>query len=107
MLYCYICYSRTRRGTPTHILLHLCVSLVVLQAVLYLAEAVTDSKATCTAANIFRMYLILVSLLWNAVEAVNMYLMLIKVFNSEIDKFIYKAAAVAWGKDLLNFFLAV
>ena len=36
--------------------------------------------------------------MWNAVEAHNMYRMLIKVFKNTGDRFIYKAAAVAWSK---------
>ena len=54
--------------------------------------------AGCKIANAARTYLILVSLLWNAVEAVNMYLMLVKVFNSEFSHFLTKASVIAWGK---------
>ena len=42
-----------------------------------------------------RYYLVFVTLFWNAVEAANMYLLLIKVFNSDVTHFALKAAAVA------------
>ena len=43
-----------------------------------------------------------VTLLWNAVEAANMYLMLIKVFNSDVRHFALKAVTVAWGELVLG-----
>lgn len=43
-----------------------------------------------------------VSLFWNGIEAFNMYLMLVKVFDSHVSKFAVKAGVLAWGR-LPNF----
>ena len=48
----------------------------------------------------FRYYLVFVTLMWNTVEAVNMYLMLIKVFADHVHYFAIKAGVLAWGKQL-------
>ena len=94
---CYAC-SKARRGRPTKILVHLCVSLIGLLLLLYLTEVLVASRAGCTVANVLRYYIVLVSLLWNAVEAYNMYLMLIKVFKAHVSSFMVKAVVVAWGE---------
>ena len=89
---------QARKGTPTRILLNLCVSLIVLLIVLYVAEYEAGSRMGCRLLNVFRYYLVLVSLLWNAVEAHNMYKMLIKVFNADTSHFVLIAGIFAWGK---------
>lgn len=66
--------------------------------VLYITEAVGSGKLGCKISNGLRYYVILVSLMWNGVEAVNMYLMLVKVFDTHIHHFVIKAALVAWGE---------
>ena len=88
-----------RRGVPTRILINLCVSLVALQLVLYFAEHIAVSRLGCRLSNVFRYYIIMVSLFWNGVEAYNMYQMLVRVFNSPSQRshFVTKAAIVAWG----------
>ena len=91
-------FSKARRGTVTRILINLCVSLTILLVILYAAEQFADSRIGCRVANVMRYYLVLVSLFWNGIEAHNMYLMLVKVFNSEQPShFVLKAAIVAWG----------
>jgi len=62
------------------------------------AEAKAGTKIGCRVANVFRYYLVFVSLLWNGIEAHNMYRMLVQVFNATTSHFVLKAAIVAWGK---------
>jgi len=82
----------------TRILLNLCVSLIILLVVLYVAEKFANTRLGCRVANIFRYYLVLVSLFWNGIEAHNMYRMLVKVFDAgQQPHFVLKAAIVAWG----------
>ena len=38
------------------------------------------------------------SLMWNGVEGVNMYMMLVKVLNAHVHRFVLKSAVFAWGK---------
>jgi len=83
----------------TRILLNLCASLTILLVVLYVADHFANSRIGCRVSNVFRYYLVLVSLCWNGIEAHNMYRMLVKVFNSGQHQthFVLKAALVAWG----------
>ena len=99
----YLFFRKARRGLLTTILLHLCTSIICLTCVLYITAAIESSKIGCRIANMTRTYFILVSLMWNAVEARNMYRNLIKVFVNTGDRFIYKAAAAAWSKFSLFF----
>ena len=92
-------FSKARRGTVTQILLNLCASLMILLIVLFAADHFTNSRLGCRLANVFRYYLVLVSLFWNGIEAHNMYRMLVKVFDAgRQSHFVLKAAVVAWGR---------
>ena len=92
-------YRDTRQGSPTTILLHLCVALVVLSLLLLVVQYVDiiKTRTGCTVINVLRYYMVFVTLMWNAVEAFNMYLMLVKVFNSRVNHFALKAGVIAWG----------
>jgi len=71
---------------------------MILLIVLYVAEQFANSPLGCRLANVFRYYLVLVSLFWNGIEAHNMYRMLVKVFDAgHQSHFVLKAAIVAWG----------
>ena len=87
-----------RRGTPRRILINLVSSLILLQIVLYVTEFVARDKMGCRVSSVLRYYFIMTSLMWNAVEAINMYLMLIRVMDSGIRHFVLKAALIAWGR---------
>lgn len=89
-------YSDLPRGTPTTILINLCISLIVLLVVTSVAEYKANTRLGCRLSNIFRYYLILVSLLWNGTEAHNMYRMLVKVFNVDSSHFAMRAAFVSY-----------
>ena len=66
---------------------------------LYITEFIAgDRHVGCTASSILRYYFIMTSLMWNGVEGVNMYILLVKVMNSHVHRFVLKAAVVAWGK---------
>ena len=43
-------------------------------------------------------YFTLTTLFWMGVEGFNMYLLFVRVVNSHIPAFIFKASVVAWGK---------
>lgn len=63
----------------------------------FIAQPLAESQNGCTVANVLRYYLVMVTLMWSGVEAVNMYLKLVKVFNSDVTHFVLKGAIVAWG----------
>jgi len=97
-MHCVLLYSKARHGRVTLILLNLCISLTTLLVLLYVAEQIASTHLGCRIANVVRYYLVLVSLLWNGIEAHNMHRMLVKVFNVGVQShFVFKAAVVAWG----------
>lgn len=51
----------------------------------------------CLIANGLRLYAVLASLLWNGAEGVNMYLMLVQVFDVHVRYYVLKAGLIAWG----------
>ena len=99
----HFCYSGENRkpSRPTLILQQLCLALLGYLIMLYVSEFLVDTKTGCIAVNILRYYFVMVSLLWNGLEGLNMYLMLVKVFKSHVRHFIIKSCLIAWGKGYI------
>jgi hypothetical protein len=55
----------------------------------------------CTGVAVFTHYLVLTSLMWMMVEAINMYHLLITVFATSETKFMCKRMLAAWGMYLI------
>lgn len=66
---------------------------------LYIADYEAKIEIGCRVLNVLRYYLALVSLLWNAVEAHNMYRMLVKIFHAETSHFVLIAEIFTWGNQ--------
>lgn len=94
----YFVTSRLRRGRQTHILLNMCATLMCYVIFLLSSIAFCDTIVGCRIANVIRVYLILVSLMWNGVEGVHMYLTVVKVFWGYTKYFVFKSGIIAWGK---------
>ncbi|XP_071480607.1 uncharacterized protein [Diadema antillarum] len=97
----YAFFPNLRRGLPTLIHVNLCVAILLLLLMLISSVAFCDTVIGCRVANIFRVYIILVSLMWNGVEAVHMYTCLVKVFTSHASHFVLKAGIIAWVVPLI------
>ncbi|XP_022082138.1 adhesion G-protein coupled receptor G2-like [Acanthaster planci] len=97
----YAVFPRVRRGRPTLILINLCVSILLLIIVLVTSTTYSSTLIGCRIANSLRLYFILVSLMWNGVEAFHMYIALVRVFSSPIRYFVLKCGVVAWGLPAL------
>ncbi|XP_038077171.1 uncharacterized protein LOC119745019 [Patiria miniata] len=95
-------YSATRSlrsKTASHILISFCCSLLLLYLV-FLAgveKTSSSSRAGCIAAAVLMHYFALTSVAWMGVEAANLYLKLVKIFNADVEHFMIKASLVAWG----------
>lgn len=97
----YRCLNRDRSGK---ILLNLCISLLLMNLAFLLvaAEEYMDSSLmivvdVCTGVAVLTHYLVLTSLMWMLVEAINMYQLLITVFATSETKFMCKRMICAWG----------
>ena len=105
----HFCYSGENRkpSRPTLILQQLCLALLGYLSMLYVSEFLVDTKTGCIEVNILRYYFVMVSLLWNGLEGLNMYLMLVKVFKSHVRHFIIKSCLIAWGKGYIIFYFYI
>lgn len=101
LVLCDRCLNRDRSGK---ILLNLCISLLLMNLAFLLVaiEEYMDSSLlivvdVCTGVAVLTHYLVLTSLMWMLVEAINMYQLLITVFATSETKFMCKRMLCAWG----------
>ncbi|XP_074658386.1 uncharacterized protein LOC141911288 [Tubulanus polymorphus] len=97
-------FKRYRQERTKLILVNLCFALMFFYVIFLFASFLSDVHL-CPVSSAMRLYIILVSLSWNFVEAFNMYLTLVKVLSKPITAFVRKAAIFAWGVPLLIVFI--
>ena len=96
-----------RSKQPNKILLSLCGALLGLYSVFVIMIGIDTTKGEaelgplpcCVLAGLLH-YFTLAALFWMGVEGVNMYLMFVKVVDSYVARFMWKASLAAWGKIL-------
>ncbi|XP_037677915.1 adhesion G-protein coupled receptor G2 isoform X2 [Choloepus didactylus] len=95
----YIAFEKVRRDYPSKILIQLCAALLLLNLVFLLDSwiALYNMRGICISVALFLHYFLLVSFTWMGLEAFHMYLALVKVFNTYIQKYILKFCIVGWG----------
>uniref|UniRef100_A0A673VRP8 Adhesion G protein-coupled receptor G2 n=1 Tax=Suricata suricatta TaxID=37032 RepID=A0A673VRP8_SURSU len=95
----YLAFEKIRRDYPSRILLQLCAALLLLNLVFLLDSwiALYNMRGLCISVAVFLHYFLLVSFTWMGLEAFHMYLALVKVFNTYIQKYILKFCVVGWG----------
>uniref|UniRef100_A0A3P8U723 G-protein coupled receptors family 2 profile 2 domain-containing protein n=1 Tax=Amphiprion percula TaxID=161767 RepID=A0A3P8U723_AMPPE len=90
---------KLRKDIPSKILIQLCLALLLLNLV-FLVDAwlalYPDSVGLCISTAWFLHYFLLVAFTWMGLEAVHMYLALVKVFNSYISRYMLKFSLVGW-----------
>ncbi|KAI8494540.1 hypothetical protein Bbelb_277660 [Branchiostoma belcheri] len=95
---------RTRTGhakSQLLILINLCVALLATLIIFLAGINRTASPIGCKVVAALLHYFLLASLMWMAVEAVNVYRAVVHVFDYVSGNFIIKAGAVAWGFPLV------
>ncbi|XP_072051658.1 uncharacterized protein [Amphiura filiformis] len=90
-----------RTKTPKKIVICLSFTLLCLYIVFVAGIDRTDSYIGCKLVAALLHYLTLSSVSWMGVEAVNLYLLLVKVYNSHVSHFMLKAYIAAWGAPLI------
>ncbi|XP_022088082.1 uncharacterized protein LOC110977874 isoform X2 [Acanthaster planci] len=93
----YLAIRSLRTLKASRILISFCCSLLLLYLVFLAGIEQTSSRSGCIAAAVLMHYFALTSMAWMGVEAANLYLKLVKVFNSDVSHFFIKASLVAWG----------
>ncbi|KAM9333091.1 uncharacterized protein KZ484_018173 isoform 2-T2 [Pholidichthys leucotaenia] len=100
----YLAFGKLRKDIPSKILIQLCVALLLLNLV-FLVDAwlalYPDAVGLCISTAWFLHYFLLVAFTWMGLEAVHMYLALVKVFNSYISHYMLKFSLVGWGIPML------
>ncbi|XP_059201699.1 adhesion G-protein coupled receptor G2-like [Centropristis striata] len=99
----YLAFEKLRRDNPSKILINLSVALLGL-SMLFLLDSWLSSFSSyglCIATAATLHYFLLASFTWMGLEAVHMYLALVKVFNIYIPSYILKFCAVGWGVPLV------
>ncbi|XP_016394685.1 cell wall protein DAN4-like [Sinocyclocheilus rhinocerous] len=100
----YLAFGKLRKDTPSKILIQLCLALLLLNLVFLLDAWLAlypDAVGLCISTAFFLHYFLLASFTWMALEAVHMYLALVKVFNTYIPRFMVKIGLAGWGIPLV------
>ncbi|XP_056295587.1 adhesion G-protein coupled receptor G4 isoform X2 [Pseudoliparis swirei] len=99
----YLSFEKLRRDYPSKILINLSAALLGL-SMLFLLDSWLSSFSNyslCIATAATMHYFLLASFTWMGLEAVHMYLALVKVFNIYVPSYILKFCAVGWGVPLV------
>ncbi|XDV47602.1 hypothetical protein PO909_017190, partial [Leuciscus waleckii] len=100
----YLAFDKIRRDIPSKILIHLCFALLFLNLVFLLDSWLalyTDAVGLCISTAFFLHYFLLVSFTWMGLEALHMYLAIVKVFNNYMTRYMLKFSLAGWGIPLV------
>ncbi|XP_039976498.1 adhesion G-protein coupled receptor G2 [Xiphias gladius] len=95
----YLAFEKLRQDYPSKILINLSAALLGLNMLFLLDSwlASFSNYGLCIATAATLHYFLLASFTWMGLEAVHMYLALVKVFNIYVPSYILKFCAVGWG----------
>ncbi|XP_077977676.1 adhesion G-protein coupled receptor G6-like [Glandiceps talaboti] len=101
----YMIFSKLRKDTPAKILMNLSSALFIMLLIFLTGSFATDFAPIipelCTAIAVLLHYFLLAVMCWTALEAFNMYLLLVKVFKIYIARFMIKLCLFGWGVPLV------
>lgn len=99
----YLSFKKLRKDYPSKILINLSIALLGLSMVFLVNSSLStfSNYGLCISTAATLHYFLLASFTWMAVEAVHMYLALIKVFNTYIPFYLLKFCAFGWGIPLV------
>ncbi|XP_071387441.1 adhesion G-protein coupled receptor G4 [Centroberyx affinis] len=102
-LFTYICFQKLLRDIPSKILVQLCLSLFLLN-LLFLLDgwlALYPSTGLCISTAFFLHYFLLTSFTWAGLEALHMYLSIVRVFTPYLSRYMLKFSLLGWGLPLI------
>ncbi|XP_068006886.1 adhesion G-protein coupled receptor G6 isoform X2 [Melanerpes formicivorus] len=99
----YIAFEKLRRDYPSKILMNLSTALFFLNLIFLLDGWIASFKidGLCIAVAALLHYFLLATFTWMGLEAVHMYIALVKVFNTYIRRYILKFCIIGWGLPAL------
>ncbi|XP_068186481.1 adhesion G-protein coupled receptor G2 [Antennarius striatus] len=100
----YLSFGKLRKDIPSKILIQLCLALLLLNLV-FLVDAwlalYPNAVGLCISTAWFLHYFLLATFTWMGLEAVHMYLALVKVFNSYVSHYMLRFSSVGWGVPMI------
>nr|XP_061801189.1 adhesion G-protein coupled receptor G2 [Nerophis lumbriciformis] len=100
----YLAFGKLRKDVPSKILIQLCVALLLLNLV-FLVDAwlalFPDAVGLCISTAWFLHYFLLATFTWMGLEAVHMYLAIVKVLNSYVPWYMLRFSLAGWGVPLI------
>ncbi|XP_053830037.1 adhesion G-protein coupled receptor G6 isoform X1 [Vidua macroura] len=99
----YIAFEKLRRDYPSKILMNLSTALLFLNLIFLLDGWIAsfDIDGLCIAVATLLHFFLLATFTWMGLEAVHMYIALVKVFNTYIRRYILKFCIIGWGLPAL------
>ncbi|KAF2974460.1 hypothetical protein EK904_010020, partial [Melospiza melodia maxima] len=99
----YIAFEKLRRDYPSKILMNLSTALLFLNLIFLLDGWIAsfDIDGLCIAVAALLHFFLLSTFTWMGLEAVHMYIALVKVFNTYIRRYILKFCIIGWGLPAL------
>ncbi|XP_065787322.1 adhesion G-protein coupled receptor G6 isoform X4 [Muntiacus reevesi] len=99
----YVAFEKLRRDYPSKILMNLSTALLFLNLAFLLDGWITSFHVDglCTAIAALLHFFLLAAFTWMGLEAIHMYIALVKVFNTYIRRYILKFCIVGWGVPAL------
>ncbi|KFZ68219.1 G-protein coupled receptor 126, partial [Podiceps cristatus] len=99
----YIAFEKLRRDYPSKILMNLSTALLFLNLIFLLDGWIAsfDIDGLCIAVAALLHFFLLATFTWMGLEAVHMYIALVKVFNTYIRRYILKFCIIGWGLPVL------
>ncbi|XP_067896533.1 adhesion G-protein coupled receptor G2-like isoform X2 [Heterodontus francisci] len=99
----YLVFEKLRRDHPSKILINLCTALLLLNMLFLIDSWISsyDIEGLCIAVAAFLHYFLLVSFTWMSLEALHMYLALVKVFNTYMRRYMLKFCILGWGTPIV------
>ncbi|TTK47659.1 Adhesion G-protein coupled receptor G2 [Bagarius yarrelli] len=96
----YLAFETLRKDIPSKIVVHLCLALLLLNLTFLLDAWLAlypNIVGLCISTAFFLHFFLLASFSWMAMEAVHMYIALVKVFNTYVSCFMVKLGLAGWG----------
>uniref|UniRef100_A0A3P9H3A9 Adhesion G protein-coupled receptor G2a n=1 Tax=Oryzias latipes TaxID=8090 RepID=A0A3P9H3A9_ORYLA len=99
----YLLFPILLRDIPAKILVQLSLSLLLLNLVFLLNSwlSLFDAVGLCISTAFFLHYFLLTSFTWAGLEALHMYLSIIRVFTPYLNKYMLKFSLMGWGIPLI------
>ncbi|XP_062236008.1 adhesion G-protein coupled receptor G2 [Platichthys flesus] len=99
----YLSFEKLMRDIPAKILVQLSFSLLFLNLVFLLDGwlALYPAVGLCISTAFFLHYFLLTTFTWAGLEALHMYLSIVKVFTPYLSKYMLKFSLIGWGVPLI------